>query len=139
MISAALLRKMHEMGLTREQIAELAELWERGTAKAVSAPDFSVERVWVYVMGVDHADDDALVKVGISKHPNYRLLTLAKERGLNLYLAHTEGPFSRARATEIESAAHQLLEADRERGEWFTCGAPKAIEVVKSYVNGVSR
>lgn len=96
-----------------------------------------LERVWVYVMGVDHPDDQ-LVKVGISKHPNYRRETLQKERGLNLYVAHTEGPYSRSQAAEIERTAHAMLSETRERGEWFLCGVERAADVVRDCAIGAS-
>jgi hypothetical protein len=100
--------------------------------RAIPVPD---ESVWVYVIAVDHPGD-VLVKVGISKHPRFRMSTLEKERGYNLYLAHTEGPFSRSDATAVERQAHHVLADERERGEWFLCGAERATEVVRLCANG---
>jgi len=89
------------------------------------------DHVWVYVMAEDQKDSD-LIKVGISKHPEYRRLTLEKERRLNLHIAHTEGPYTRPQALSIERIAHNMLSSHREHGEWFLCGAERAIDVVRT-------
>lgn len=106
-------------------VTALRATWD----EAPSAP--LEERVWVYVLAVDHPDD-SLVKVGISKHPNYRCQTLEKERGLNLYVAHTVGPYSRGRALAIEQEAHRKLAITRQAGEWFVCGVEMAKEAVEA-------
>lgn len=93
------------------------------------------ERVWVYVIEVQHPGD-VLVKVGISKHPELRLAALEKQRGYNLFLTHTEGPFSRRAARAFEAKAHDILASQREQGEWFLCGAERAVEVVQACVAG---
>jgi hypothetical protein len=135
-VNAAALKKMRDLGLTLDQAIEIAEAWEEGSARPVPMLDATAERkrardrVWVYVIAVDHPGG-RLVKVGISQHPNFRLATLERERGHNLFLAHTEGPFSRAEAVAIERRAHKALWPEREIGEWFLCGSERATEAVK--------
>lgn len=126
-------RALVAAGATGEMILAVVEAHENAVAALPQAP----ERVWVYVMGVDHPDDN-LVKVGISKHPNHRRETLEKERGLNLYVAHTEGPFTRSLASEIERQAHTMLAELRERGEWFLCGVERAADVVRDCAIGAT-
>lgn len=144
-VVAAALRELIALGVSGEALIaaieriEAAALIERAGAKPMRAQDISPqppeERVWVYVMGEDYPDSP-LVKVGISKHPNHRLNTLAREQGRNLYIAHTEGPYSRSMAAEIERNAHALLVAHRERGEWFLCGVDEATARVRDVVMG---
>lgn len=134
------IRRCLDSGMPLDKTLVAAEVFEELAPSRLPSPAAKPreeERVWVYVMGVDHPDDE-LVKVGISKHPNYRRETLEKERGLNLYVAHTEGPYSRAEAAEIESNAHRMLAASRERGEWFLCGVEKAVETVATCAIGAS-
>lgn len=137
-LSAKTLQLLFEMDASVDQKAALlssiladeeAMTLQRPRARP-PAPPAPAERVWVYVMGSDYPDDP-LVKVGISKHPNHRMTTLERERpGANLYLAHTEGPFSRAAAAEIERQAHRRLAESCDRGEWFLCGEAAAIAAV---------
>lgn len=95
-------------------------------APAPSTPD----RVWVYVMTED-GPEMPLVKVGISKHPNWRRSQLEKQEGANLYVAHTEGPFSRDVAFSVEQAAHRALAHCRQHGEWFLWPEERVIETVQ--------
>jgi hypothetical protein len=127
--TVAFIRRCLDAGLSIDDALAAADAFEAESRPARATPPD--EAVWVYVIGVDHPGDD-LVKVGISKHPNFRLLTLESERGYNLYLAHTEGPFTRLAAALIERQAHSALASERERGEWFLCGADRAIETVRS-------
>jgi hypothetical protein len=134
--TVAFIRKCLEVGMDFETALKAAEAFEavRLATPLRSPPAEQSEEVWVYVIGLDSPDDD-LVKVGISKHPNYRRMTLEKERRLNLYVAHTEGPFSRSVAASIERRAHDALSPLRERGEWFLCGVQHATDVVYACVN----
>lgn len=126
------------VGRVAQAITEAAASADGSLPTWTRAAPAGEERVWVYVIGVDHPGD-VLVKVGVSKHPNFRLSTLEKERGYNLYLAHTEGPFSRPDAMRVERKAHEELVAHREVGEWFLCGADRAIDVVRSCATGVPK
>ena len=137
MSAIAFLRQLLDDGLELTAALIAADRFERTRAGAryVEPAD---EKVWVYVMAVDDPGD-RLIKVGISKHPNFRLHVLEKERGYDLYLAHTEGPFTRPSAARIERLAHEALRNDRERGEWFTCGVERAAKVVSSAAAEFSR
>lgn len=86
---------------------------------------------WVYVIEVDHPGASPLTKVGISQHPERRRVQLEKQRGFNLHLARSFGPFLRRQALEIEKAAHFRLHARQESGEWFWCSSEDAIAVVQ--------
>lgn len=134
MSAIAFLQQLLDAGIPIDVALKAAEVYEKHPdafpRRSPPRPDPN-EKVWVYVFAVDHPDD-FLVKVGISKHPNYRMLTLEKERGFNLYVAHTEGPFTRQGAVAVERRAHEVLAAQRETGEWFLCGADRAIEVVQA-------
>ena len=105
-------------------VKELAEI----EAKRIE-PESGAD-VWVYVMAVDGPDED-LVKVGISKQPEWRKLELQKQRGLPLSIIHTVGPFLRPFALEVERRAHKRLSFLRERGEWFNGGATLAAGVIQ--------
>lgn len=133
---AAALKHMLAAGMPHDAI--IAAVAEMETASAASVVRPSPPRqasdnawVWVYVIAVDHPGD-LLVRVGISQHPNHRMGVLSKERGYNLSLEHVEGPFSREVAFTIEQAAHVALAAQRERGEWFLCGAERAVRAVQA-------
>lgn len=129
---ADVLRQLVTAGATAEMLVCAVEALEH--AREPQAPRRATandERVWIYVIAVDHPDTD-LSKVGVSQHPEHRRATLERERGWNLYLAHTEGPFSRSQAVAIERLAHQSLADIREKGEWFWCSADEAISTVKA-------
>lgn len=125
---AAALKHMLAAGMDHDSIVEVVAAMEDGRP-------LPAEKVYVYVIAVDHPGD-VLVKVGISKHPNFRLNTLEKERGYNLYLAHLEGPFTRVLAATVERKAHDALSDQREKGEWFLCGARRAAQVVMACATG---
>jgi hypothetical protein len=126
------------LGLTPEQAKGLLDRLA-ADALAMSPPSQlngpklrNEERVWVYVMTED-GPEMPLVKVGISKHPNYRRIELEKQCAANLYVAHTEGPFSaRSEALEVERLAHEALASCRQHGEWFLVPEERAIEVVRN-------
>lgn len=139
-LSAAAIRLLANKGMSAQDIAEIAAAIELqpSPATAPRAAHDPAAPVWVYVIGVDHPDSD-LVKVGISKHPNYRRLTLQNERGVDLYLAHTEGPFTRVAAAAVERNAHSHLAPEREKGEWFLCGVERAKSVVRACAVGAGK
>lgn len=129
---AAIVSALFDAGATREMIVAAVSAYDQGSQQVrVHRRNDPDDQVWVYVIEVEHPGD-TLVKVGISKHPHLRLATLEKERGYNLYLTHTEGPFSRTTARAVEAKAHGMLSSQREKGEWFLCGAERAVDVVQA-------
>lgn len=135
MSTVAFIRRMLDAGFTPDDALRAAEAFEASLPAPVDA---QAERrrakddgVWVYVIAVDHPGA-ALTKVGISQHPQHRMATLERERGVNLYLAETFGPFSRKQAVEIERRAHRSLLDRQEMGEWFWCCAADAAEIVRT-------
>lgn len=129
------LKALVAVGATPEQMLVVVEAMEPAAGRGRQKPND--ERVWVYVMAEDYPDSD-LVKVGISQHPNYRRLVLEKEEARNLYVAHTEGPFLRATAYDIEQRSHGCLEEFHSRGEWFVCGVDRAIEAIRDSLGALA-
>lgn len=135
---AALIRSMAEAGATVDMIVAAVEAHEAcATAKSGQRRAPSQDRVWVYVMAHDEPDSK-LTKVGISQNPEFRRETLEREESITLSVAYTEGPFTRARALEIERATHRRLDDFRQRGEWFSCGALRATGAVRNVARGAA-
>lgn len=80
-----------------------------------------VRDVSVYVIHEDYPGSP-LVKVGVSKHPDQRCLTLQREHERNLYVASVTRGYGRSDAMAIERRAHLMLAEWCVGGEWFDCG-----------------
>lgn len=76
---------------------------------------------FVYIMG--HLDANNTVtgpsKVGISKHPIYRLKQVQAQENGKIVLVAQFGFWKRAHAERVEKGFHKVSDAHRIRGEWF--------------------
>lgn len=75
------------------------------------------------------------IKIGIANNPARRLADIRNASGLSLKLAHVE---LTNRASEIERAAHALLQDARVNGEWFRTSVENGIAAVRSAVTKIS-
>lgn len=130
-ILANALRELVAAGVTGEALILAFERIEDGSRlntrglHLVKEPDF--EPVYTYVI---RQEDGLLVKIGISKHPRFRMATLQAETGKPLILAFQSKPRPRYLATRVEKKAHELMAEWRHHGEWFSCDDEMAIDAV---------
>ena len=144
MSTVAFIRRMLDAGFSHEDALCAAEAFEHYASVEVpqSHPKRRAannERVWVYVIGVYDSHLGDLAKIGVSQHPERRMVDLVRERGRRLFLAETFGPFSRHLALDIERDALFTLREHQETGEWLNCNVDVAVETVRSLVEREAR
>lgn len=72
-----------------------------------------------------------LVKIGVSEVPYRRFGYIQSARSEQLKLCFEFDAESRERAFQIENAAHKMLAAFRETGEWFRASVDDATAAIK--------
>lgn len=81
---------------------------------------------FVYVI----EDAGGMTKVGVSTDPESRLLTLQTANPSRISIHFTLPCINSRLAYKIENKAHSILLDQKANGEWFSCGASKAVSAV---------
>ena len=83
---------------------------------------------------IDAAERPDIAKVGLSKDPKKRLLTLQTGSPYLLRIRYTYGPFIKSSARQLEDRIHKMLRHSRMSGEWFSISASEIDTVISSEI-----
>tara|TARA_R110002074_G_scaffold21132_1_gene65928 strand:+ start:317 stop:751 length:435 start_codon:yes stop_codon:yes gene_type:complete len=87
-----------------------------------------------YVYLIDAEENPGVAKVGISRKPEKRLLSLQTGSPYLLNIRYTYGPFIKSSARELEDRIHKMLRNSRMSGEWFSISASEIDTVITSEI-----
>ena len=87
-----------------------------------------------YVYLIDAEENPGVAKVGISRKPEKRLLSLQTGSPYLLNIRYTYGPFIKSSARELEDRIHKMLRHSRMSGEWFSISASEIDTVISSEI-----
>jgi T5orf172 domain. len=120
-----LIRRLHENGLSKEQLSN--PIWH----KIEGNKSNKSTECYVYLMK-DTAN--GRYKIGMSKKPEYREKTLQSEKP-EITLVCSKKYNSRDEARKTEKELHQRFKSNRIRGEWFNLSVSD-VENVRRYLGG---